>query len=123
LNDESSGNNTQAIYQDLHTYSLGELEAQVLDVVWNLEPPITASQVFKHIYPRRELSYSAITLTMAKLAKKGLLRQEKSGIRKTEAFLYTPVMTREMMARKLMESISQQVFRKPLREVLRDMTE
>lgn len=101
--------------------SLGELEAQVLDIVWDMEPPVTAAQVFKIMYPRRELSYSTVMLTLSKLAKKGFLAQERSGKKKTDAFLYTPLSSREEIGTKLLEEIARQIFRKPLAKVFLDM--
>jgi len=98
--------------------SLGELEAQVLDVIWDLPAPVSTTQVFKVIYPKRELAYSTIMLTMGKMARKGFLKQEKTGETKTAPFMYTPLITREEMGMKILESVSQIVFRKPLKEVL-----
>jgi predicted transcriptional regulator len=77
--------------------SLGELEAQIMDIIWDIEPPVSTTQVFKVIYPRRELSYSTIMLTMAKLARKGILSQEREGDKKTNPFSYKPNITREQM--------------------------
>jgi predicted transcriptional regulator len=103
-------------------HSLGELEAQILDIIWDLEPPVTAANVFKIMYPRRELSYSTVMLTMSKLAKKGFLVQQKSGPRKTDAFFYTPAMTREELGLSLLEEIAQRIFHKPLAEAMTYMT-
>jgi len=98
--------------------SLGELEAQILDIVWELEPPVSTTQVFKVMYPRRELSYSTIMLTMAKLARKGMLSQERTGDKKTDPFTYKPNITREQMGIALLNAVSKQVLRKPLHEAL-----
>lgn len=98
--------------------SLGELEAQILDIIWDLEPPVSTTQVFKIMYPRRELSYSTIMLTMSKLARKGILRQERTGDKKTDPFIYTPVVSRQQMGIALMNAVSQQVLRKPLHEAI-----
>lgn len=98
--------------------SLGELEAQILDIIWDLEPPVSTTQVFKIMYPRRELSYSTIMLTMSKLARKGILRQERTGDKKTDPFIYTPVVSRQQMGLALMNAVSQQVLRKPLHEAI-----
>jgi predicted transcriptional regulator len=102
------------IRKGLAGQSLGELEAQILDIVWDLEPPVSTTQVFKIMYPRRELSYSTIMLTMAKLARKGILSQERTGDKKTDAFIYKPNLTREQMGVSLMNAVSEQVLRKPL---------
>ncbi|MDH7480941.1 MAG: BlaI/MecI/CopY family transcriptional regulator [Armatimonadota bacterium] len=98
--------------------SLGELEAQILDIIWDLEPPVSTTQVFKIMYPRRELSYSTIMLTMAKLARKGILSQEKTGDKKTDPFIYIPNITREEMGLVLLNEVSKKVLHKPLHEAI-----
>jgi predicted transcriptional regulator len=106
------------IRKGLGGQSLGELEAQILDIVWELEPPVSTTQVFKVMYPRRELSYSTIMLTMAKLARKGILSQERTGDKKTDPFTYKPNISREQMGIALLNAVSKQVLRKPLHEAI-----
>lgn len=118
MNNETGTRDYVGIRRGLGGHSLGELEAQILDIIWDLEPPVTAAQVFKIMYPRRELSYSTVMLTMCKLARKSLLTQERSGPKKTDAFLYTPVMSREELGRSLLETVAQQIFHKPLGQVI-----
>ena len=122
MNNDTGTRDYVGLRRSLGGHSLGELEAQILDIVWDTEPPITAAKVFKIMYPRRELSYSTVMLTMSKLAKKGFLSQERSGPRKTDAFIYTITLTREDMSRKLLEAISTQIFHKPLVQALLDIT-
>jgi predicted transcriptional regulator len=122
MNKETGVQDYVGIRKGIGGHSLGELEAQILDIIWDLEPPITAAKVFKVMYPRRELSYSTIMLTMSKLARKGFLVQERSGPRKTDAFVYTPVMTREELGKSLLEEISQRIFRKSLAEAVAEVT-
>lgn len=98
--------------------SLGELEAEILDVVWDLEPPVTTTQVHKVIYGRRELSYSTIMLTMAKLARKGLLDASRKGERKTDPFFYTPVVSRMEMGLSILQQVSLQVTKKSLPDLV-----
>jgi len=109
------------IRKSLDGHSLGELEAQILDIIWDLEPPVTSTQVFKIMYPRRELSYSTIMLTMSKLSKKGILSQKRTGDKKTDAFVYVPNISREQMGLKLMEEISQKVLKQPLGRLIRNL--
>jgi predicted transcriptional regulator len=106
------------IRKGLGGQSLGELEAQILDIIWDLEPPVSTTQVFKIMYPRRELSYSTIMLTMAKLARKGILTQKRTGDKKTDPFIYTAIMSREEMGMCLLNEVSKQVLRKPLHEAI-----
>lgn len=109
------------IRKSLDGHSLGELEAQILDIIWDLEPPVTSTQVFKIMYPRRELSYSTIMLTMSKLSKKGILTQKRTGDKKTDAFVYVPNISREQMGLKLMEEVAQKVFKLPLGKMVRNL--
>ena len=106
------------IRKGLAGQSLGELEAQILDIIWDLEPPVSTTQVFKVMYPRRELSYSTIMLTMAKLARKGILAQERTGDKKTDPFIYKPNITRQQMGVSLLNAVSKQVLGKPLHEAI-----
>ncbi|MHB0912402.1 MAG: BlaI/MecI/CopY family transcriptional regulator [Armatimonadota bacterium] len=109
------------IRKGLGGQSLGELEAQILDIVWGLEPPVSTTQVFKVMYPRRELSYSTIMLTMAKLARKGILSQQRMGDKKTDPFTYKPNISREEMGVALLNAVAKQILRKPLNEALSDI--
>ncbi|HUV04167.1 MAG TPA: BlaI/MecI/CopY family transcriptional regulator [Armatimonadota bacterium] len=107
------------VRRSLDGQSLGELEAQILDIMWDLEPPITSTQVFKIMYPRRELSYSTIMLTMAKLSRKGILTQRRTGDKKTDPFVYVPNVSRTEMGLRLMQEVSKKVLGKPLQEAVR----
>ena len=98
------------IRKSLDGQSLGELEAQILDIIWDLEPPVTSTQVFKIMYPRRELSYSTIMLTMAKLSRKGILDQKRTGNKKTDAFIYTTNISREQMGLRLLSEVCDKVL-------------
>ena len=102
------------IRKSLDGYSLGELEAQILDIIWDLEPPVTTSQVFKVMYPRRELSYSTIMLTMAKLSRKGILTQQRTGDKKTDPFIYTPNLSRREMGVRSLQEVAEKVLKNPL---------
>lgn len=109
------------VRKSLDGQSLGELEAQILDIIWDLEPPVTSTQVFKIMYPRRELSYSTIMLTMSKLSRKGVLTQKRTGDKKTDAFIYVPNISRQEMGLKLMQEVSTKVLGKPLHEALPEL--
>ncbi|MHB1457245.1 MAG: BlaI/MecI/CopY family transcriptional regulator [Armatimonadota bacterium] len=115
INKESVGDFV-GIRKGLKGQSLGELEAQIMDIFWDIEPPVSTTQVFKIMYPRRELSYSTIMLTMAKLARKGILTQEKTGTKKTDAFVYHSNISRAQMTVSLLNAVSHQILGKPLDE-------
>ena len=106
------------IRKGLDGHSLGELEAKIMDIVWELDRAVTTTDVFRVMYDRRTLSYSTIMLTMAKLAKKGILSQQRTGDRKKDAFIYTPQIGREEMAQRLMEDIAQKLLHTSLAEAI-----
>ena len=109
------------VRKSLNGQSLGELEAQILDIIWDLEPPVTSTQVFKIMYPRRELSYSTIMLTMAKLSRKGILTQKRTGDKKTDAFIYTPNVSRQEMGLRLLGEVCEKVLGQPMPKALRGL--
>lgn len=118
MNTKDGARDYVGIRKGLGGQSLGELEAQILDIIWDLEPPVTSTQVFKIMYPRKELSYSTVMLTMAKLSRKGILTQDRMGDKKTDPFVYTPNFSREEMAVRLMDDVSRKLLRKPLAEAV-----
>jgi len=116
--DEPETRDYLGIRKGLGGHSLGELEAQIMDIVWELNRPVTTTDVFRVMYDRRTLSYSTIMLTMAKLSKKGILLQQRTGERKKDAFLYTSQVGREEMAQRLMEDIAQKLLHSSLAEAI-----
>ncbi len=72
--------------------SLGPLEQEILNIVWNLEKA-TVKAVHEQILadPDRELAYTSVTTVLNRLTKKGWLRCEKNG----RAFTWIPLITRQ----------------------------
>jgi predicted transcriptional regulator len=60
---------------------LGDLEAEIMEVVWTRPPGtgVTAREVFERLYARRRIAYTTVMNTMARLARKQLLRADKQG--------------------------------------------
>ena len=121
MTDQDSYRNYIAIRKVLGGYSLGELEAAILDVVWDSEPPVSSTQVFKAMYPGRELTYSTVTLTMAKLAEKGILHRKRMGNKLRSPFVYTPRVSRREMALSLLDQVARAIIHKPLKEAIADL--
>lgn len=72
--------------------SLGPLEQEILDIVWDLEKA-TVKAVHEQILsdPERELAYTSVTTVLNRLTKKGWLRCEKNG----RAFTWFPLISRQ----------------------------
>lgn len=76
----------------------GELEAVVMERLWDREGPTTVRQVFEDIVVGREIAYTTVMSTMDNLHRKGWLERERSG----KAFRYWPVLTKEEHSARLM---------------------
>lgn len=72
---------------------LGNLEAEIMEVVWSRphDAGSTVRDVFEVLYERRRLAYTTVMSTMARLAKKNLLRAEK----REQAYVYSPRYTEQ----------------------------
>jgi predicted transcriptional regulator len=86
----------------------GELEAVVIDRLWNhadqadqhadAAVKTTVREVFEDLKQHREIAYTTVMSTMDNLHRKGWLDRERQG----KAFLYWPTLTREEYSARLM---------------------
>jgi predicted transcriptional regulator len=79
---------------------LGPLESEVMEAVWRLGET-TVRDVHAHLAPTRDLAYTTIMTTMARLAAKGLLERDTAGL----AHRYRPTVSREEYARSTVTSV------------------
>ena len=79
---------------------LGPLEQDVMDVVWKLSDA-TVRDVHDELSSRRKIAYTTVMTTMTRLAAKGLLVRDTSGL----AHRYRPVVSREHYARSTMSNV------------------
>jgi predicted transcriptional regulator len=56
---------------------LGPLEGDIMEVVWD-SGPTTVSAVHKALRQHKDIAYTTVMTTMSRLAKKGLLDQDRS---------------------------------------------
>ncbi|PTR27745.1 putative transcriptional regulator [Rhodococcus sp. OK519] len=76
----------------------GELEAVVMDRLWNRGTASTVRQLFDELAKEREIAYTTVMSTMDNLHRKGWLERERVG----KAFSYWPTLTREQHTARLM---------------------
>ncbi|KZS64070.1 BlaI/MecI/CopY family transcriptional regulator [Mycobacterium pseudokansasii] len=76
----------------------GELEAVIMDRVWNHGAAVTVRDVFNNLVRDRQIAYTTVMSTMDNLHRKGWLQRERTG----KAFRYWPSMTREEHSATLM---------------------
>lgn len=76
----------------------GELEAVVMDRLWNRTGESTVREVFDEIADDREIAYTTVMSTMDNLHRKGWLARVRQG----KAFSYWTTLTREEHSARLM---------------------
>ena len=76
----------------------GELEAVIMDRVWERGSPVTVRDVFDELLRRRVIAYTTVMSTMDNLHRKGWLARDKEG----KAYRYTAVASREEYSAGLM---------------------
>lgn len=69
---------------------LGDLEAKVMDIIW-LKGQVSVRDVYREMLKDREIAYTTVMTTMARLAKKRLLVRKRKGM----GYLYTPTISRD----------------------------
>lgn len=79
---------------------LGPLETDVMEMVWKLGDT-TVREVHEALAARRDLAYTTVMTTMARLASKGLLSRDTSGL----AHRYRATVSREAYARSTVTSV------------------
>lgn len=71
---------------------LGDLEAEIMEFVWARPAQgITVRDVFETLSKRRRIAYTTVMTTMARLARKKLLRTKRQG----QAYVYFSNFTEE----------------------------
>lgn len=55
---------------------LGELEKEVMDVVWKNSSPVTVREVLERISKKRKVAYTTVMTIMTRLVAKGLLKRK-----------------------------------------------
>lgn len=87
---------------------LGDLEAEIMELIWArpTDQGTTVRDVFASLYKQREIAYTTVMSTMARLAKKQLLRVEKH----EQTYIYTPTVTEEEFIARFVSHILQNLF-------------
>ena len=71
--------------------SLPDAELEIMQIVWQFEPPVARSAIEKKLSEQKHLAPSIILTYLTRLCDRGFLRVEQQG-RKN---LYTPLITRK----------------------------
>ncbi len=84
----------------MRTRAFGELEAVIMDRIWNRDPETatTVREVFDELSAERDIAYTTVMSTMDNLHGKEWLTRQRDG----KAYLYWAVMSREQHSARLM---------------------
>ena len=68
---------------------LGEAELEIMQVIWNSEPPVTSNYILKELQDRRTWQLSTLMTSLTRLSDKGFVNCDRS----TGSNLYTPAIS------------------------------
>ncbi|MDP8959704.1 MAG: BlaI/MecI/CopY family transcriptional regulator [Actinomycetota bacterium] len=77
---------------------MGELEARVMEMLWERGGWTTPGEVQEALTPERDLAYTTVMTVLVRLWQKGLLERHRDG----RAYAYHPVESREEWAARRM---------------------
>ena len=83
---------------EVRVRGFGELEAVVMDRVWEHGGPVTVRELFDELRRERAIAYTTVMSTMDNLHRKGWLARDKDG----KAYRYTAVASRDEYSARLM---------------------
>ncbi|GIE95054.1 transcriptional regulator BlaI [Paractinoplanes rishiriensis] len=78
--------------------ALGDLEREVMTQLWDATGPLTVRQVHERLSRDRDLAYTTVMTVLDRLAKKGVVTQQRAD----RAYRYAPAQTREEMTAAVM---------------------
>jgi predicted transcriptional regulator len=88
---------------------MGELEAMVMDVLWDRHGWLTPGEVHDTLSRNRSLAYTTVMTILVRLWQKGRLERQRDG----RAFAYRAVQSREEYAAARMQELLTRVADRP----------
>lgn len=80
---------------------LGELESEIMEIVWGQKGSIPVKDVTEILGKRRKIAYTTVMTIMARLVNKGVLVRHLSG----PSYLYKPKVTKEQFVARAVHGI------------------
>lgn len=82
---------------------LGELESDIMEIVWQYKEPVSVKTVTQSLQKKRQIAYTTVMTIMGRLVEKGLLKRKESG----KAYIYQPTYSKE----KFLSRVSRQIIK------------
>ena len=70
---------------------LGELEAEVMEILWS-NGPMTVKRALYHVSKSRKAAYTTVMTVLNRMAEKNIVKRTKEG----HSYLYEPVLAKNM---------------------------
>lgn len=80
---------------------LGELETQVMEIIWQTDEPLAVADVLKVLNKKRDIAYTTVQTIMTRLVDKGVLIRKLDG----SSYLYQSKVSRENFVAKSVHAI------------------
>lgn len=91
---------------DAKGINLTPAEAEIMRVVWDMQRPVTVRDVYEILLGKKRIAYTTVMSMMAKLARKGVLKQDNS----STAYLYSPTLSDTDVAESMLEGVIDKVL-------------
>ena len=82
---------------------LGELETQIMEIIWQSQEPVLVSDVIKVLSKKRDIAYTTVMTIMGRLTDKGLLKRTSFG----KAYIYNPAYSKDTF----LTNVSKQIIK------------
>ncbi len=82
---------------------LGELEKEIMDIMWNTKKPLTVRLVFELLKKKRKIAYTTVMTVMNRLVEKKILKRLTEG----KAYVYKATYSKD----KFLTRTSRQIIR------------
>ncbi len=80
---------------------LGELESEVMEIIWRKNDATSVKDVAEILEKRREIAYTTVMTIMSRLVDKGVLTRHLSG----SSYLYKPKVSKDQFTAKAVHGI------------------
>lgn len=82
---------------------LGELESDVMEIIWQSKGPISVRTVTQSLQKKRRIAYTTVMTIMGRLMDKGFLKRKESG----KAYTYQPIYSKD----RFLTRVSRQIIK------------
>lgn len=91
---------------DANAIILTAAEAEIMRVVWDFAKPVSVRDVYEVLRQRKKVAYTTVMSVMNKLAKKGVLSQDKEAT----AYVYSAAVSDTEVAGSVLDAVVEKIL-------------